>query len=95
VLKKVITVMFLPLGFVILLLVFSAVFIREKLKLFIVIAALLVYVLSISPTADFLVGSLESAYSPPALASLETCDAYVVLGEALMTVPLTFPEQER
>lgn len=72
--------MFLPVGFVILLLVFSAVFIREKLRLFVVIAAVLVYVLSINPTANLLMGPLEGAYSPPALESLKTCDAYVVLG---------------
>jgi len=72
--------MFLPVGFVILLLVLSALFFKEKLRVFVFIVALFVYALSISPTADFLVGPLENAYSPPPPASLETCDAYVVLG---------------
>ncbi len=80
VLKKIITAMFLPVGFVILLFVFFALFFRERLRALVFTVALFIYVLSISPTADFLAGPLENAYSPPSLESLETCDAYVVLG---------------
>ena len=80
ILKKILTAMFLPLGFIILLLFFSAIFIKEKLRAWVVVMALLIYALSIDPTTELILRSLEDAYKPASLAEVKTCDVYVVLG---------------
>ena len=80
ILKKILTSIFLPLGFVIILLVLSAVFMRKRLRTCVVILAALIYVLSINPTAELFMRPLEDAYKPASFAEVATCDAYVVLG---------------
>jgi uncharacterized SAM-binding protein YcdF (DUF218 family) len=80
ILKKILTSMLLPLGFVIILLTLSALFMRKRLGACVVILAALIYVLSISPTAALFMRPLEDAYKPASLAEVNTCDAYVVLG---------------
>jgi len=80
ILKKILTSIFLPLGFVIILLVLSALFMRKKLGVCVVALAVLIYVLSINPTAEFFMRSLEDAYKPADFAEVSTCDVYVVLG---------------
>jgi uncharacterized SAM-binding protein YcdF (DUF218 family) len=80
ILKKILTSMFLPLGFVIILLTLSALFMRKRLGACVVILAALIYALSISPTAELFMRPLEDAYKPASLAEVNTCDAYVVLG---------------
>ncbi len=80
VLKKILTAMCLPLGFIILFLFFSAFFIKEKLKIWVVAIALLICALSIDPTAGFILMPLEDTHKPASLAEVKTCDVYVVLG---------------
>ena len=80
ILKKIITSIFLPLGFVIILLLLSGVFMKKKLRICAIILAVLIYVLSINPTAELFIRPLEDAYKPASLAEVATCDAYVVLG---------------
>ncbi len=80
ILKKIITSIFLPLGFVIILLLLSGVFMKKKLRIYAIILAVLIYVLSINPTAELFIRPLEDAYKPASLAEVATCDAYVVLG---------------
>jgi uncharacterized SAM-binding protein YcdF (DUF218 family) len=80
ILKKILTSIFLPLGFVIILLVLSALFMRKRLGVCVVALAALIYVLSINPTAEFFMRSLEDAYEPASFAEVSTCDAYIVLG---------------
>jgi uncharacterized SAM-binding protein YcdF (DUF218 family) len=72
--------MFLPLGFVIILLILSAAFMRKRLGTCVVIMAAFIYVLSIGPTSELFMRPLEDAYKPASLAEVATCDAYVVLG---------------
>jgi uncharacterized SAM-binding protein YcdF (DUF218 family) len=80
VLKKILTSIFLPLGFVIIFLVLSALFTRKRLGVCAVALAALIYVLSINPTAELFMRPLEDAYKPADFAEVSTCDAYVVLG---------------
>jgi uncharacterized SAM-binding protein YcdF (DUF218 family) len=72
--------MVLPLGFLVLLLLFSTEFMRKRLRICVIILAALIYVLSINPVARLLIEPLEDAYKPAAFAELATSDAYVVLG---------------
>ncbi len=76
--------MCLPLGFIILLLFFSAFFIKEKLRIWAVIIALLIYALSIDPVAELILRPLEDAYKPASLDEIKTCDIYVVLGSGII-----------
>ena len=80
VLKKIITCAVLPPGVFIVLLLLSVLFIRKRLRLFIVLIALLFYIFSIEPTRDMLMIPLESAYKLPSIEDIRKCDAYVVLG---------------
>ncbi|MCX8111429.1 MAG: YdcF family protein [Syntrophorhabdaceae bacterium] len=79
-LKKLITYSIVPPGIIILLLILSAIFLRKRLKLFIIIVALAIYGLSIEPVKDLFVIPLEDAYRLPSISEVKTCDAYVVLG---------------
>lgn len=72
--------MLLPLGFVIILLALSALFMRKRLGACVVILAALIYLLSISPTAELFMRPLEDAYKPASFAEVATSEAYVVLG---------------
>jgi uncharacterized SAM-binding protein YcdF (DUF218 family) len=72
--------MCLPLGFVIILLLLSGVFVKKKLRIYAIILAVFIYVLSINPTVELFMRPLEDAYGPASLAEVATCDAYVVLG---------------
>jgi uncharacterized SAM-binding protein YcdF (DUF218 family) len=83
ILKKVITTMFLPLGFVILLLLLSALFMKKRLRMCVVLLAALTYVLSIDPVAELFMRPLEDAYKPASFTEIDTCDAYVVLGAGI------------
>jgi uncharacterized SAM-binding protein YcdF (DUF218 family) len=80
ILKKIFTSIFLPLGFVIILLLLSGVFMKKKLRIYAIILAVFIYVLSINPTAELFIRPLEDAYRPASLAEVATCDVYVVLG---------------
>jgi len=80
ILKKIITSMCLPLGFVIALLVLSGVFMKKKLRIYAITLAVFIYVLSINPTAELFIRPLEDAFKPASLAEVATCDVYVVLG---------------
>jgi uncharacterized SAM-binding protein YcdF (DUF218 family) len=80
ILKKILTAMFLPLGFIIILLLLCALFMRKRHRICAFILAALIYVLSINPTAELFMRPLEDAYEPASLAEVNTCDAYVVLG---------------
>ena len=80
ILKKILTTMFLPLGFIIILLLLCALFMRKRLGACAVILAALIYVLSINPTAELFMRPLEDAYKPASFAEVATGDVYVVLG---------------
>jgi uncharacterized SAM-binding protein YcdF (DUF218 family) len=80
ILKKIITSIFLPLGFVIILLLLFAFFMQKRFRTLMVILAVLIYVLSINPTAEIFMRPLEDAYKPASFVEVSTCDAYVVLG---------------
>lgn len=72
--------MFLPLGFLIILLLLSAAFIRKSLRICAIILAGFIYVLSITPTVELFIKPLEDAYKPAPFAEVAAADAYVVLG---------------
>lgn len=76
-LNKVLPMFFLPLGVVILLLVYAII----RAKRWPVVAALLIlYLASIPAVSDRCMGSLESRYPAVAPAQVESADAIVVLG---------------
>ncbi len=80
VLKKIITSLLMPQGLIIVLLLAVAIFMKKRLRIFTVVLAALIYVLSIGPTAELFIRPLENAYEPASLGEVKTCDAYVVLG---------------
>ncbi|HOJ70289.1 MAG TPA: YdcF family protein [Syntrophorhabdaceae bacterium] len=79
-LKKLITYSIVPPGIIIILLILSAIFLRKRLRFFIIIVALAIYALSIEPVKDIFIIPLEDAYKPPSINDVKSCDAYVVLG---------------
>jgi uncharacterized SAM-binding protein YcdF (DUF218 family) len=80
ILKKIITFSILPPGIFILLLLLGAIFLKKRLKLFLVSLAILLYIFSIEPTKDLLLVPLENAFKIPSINEVKTYDAYVVLG---------------
>lgn len=88
VLKKLITSLLLPPGFIIISMLVFACFAKKKLRFSALILAGFVYLLSIEPTAEFLLKPLEDAHRPSSLSDMRACDAYVVLGSgALENIP--------
>jgi uncharacterized SAM-binding protein YcdF (DUF218 family) len=55
-------------------------FVKKRQKVFLLSFSLFMYVLSISPTREFLLVPLEYAYKIPSINEVKLCDAYVVLG---------------
>ncbi len=83
--KKIVTALFLPPGFVILLLFFCTAFTKERLRIVLVFIAIGIYILSISPTASLVIKPLESAYyDQPVASGLKDFDAYVILGGGIV-----------
>jgi uncharacterized SAM-binding protein YcdF (DUF218 family) len=80
ILKKIVTSIFLPLGFVIILLLLAAILMRKRLKICVIILAALIYVLSITPAAELFIKPLEDAHKPASFTEIAAVDAYVVLG---------------
>jgi len=80
ILKKIFTLSLLPPGIFIILLLLGVLFLKKRLKLFMVSLAVLLYLFSIEPTKDLLLLPLENAYRPPAVDTIKAYDAYVVLG---------------
>lgn len=79
-LKKLITFCIVPPGIIIILLILSAIFLRKRLRVFVVIVAIAIYALSIEPVKDMFIIPLEDAYRPPSISEVRSCDAYIVLG---------------
>lgn len=79
VLKKVLTALIVPPGLIILLLLCLALFVR-RLKVFVIAAAALLYIISIEPVKDLLIGPLERAVPVPSKEEIKACEAYVILG---------------
>lgn len=80
ILKKIITYAILPPGIFIILLLLCAIFLKKRLRIFIISIAVLLYVLSIGPTKDLFLMPLENAYKIPPVNAVKNYDAYVVLG---------------
>jgi uncharacterized SAM-binding protein YcdF (DUF218 family) len=78
--KKLITHCLLPPGIFIILLLIAFVFLKRRLRFVALLFALFIYVLSIGPTKDLLLVPLEDSFPVPAIETVKTGDAYVVLG---------------
>src|SRR3954447_24088278 len=75
--NKILPAFFLPLGLVIILLLYALVRVKRWPVL---VALVILYLASIPFIGDRLVGSLESRYPPVAINQVEAADAIVVLG---------------
>ena len=73
--------MCLPLGFVIILLLLSGVFMKKKLRIYAITLAVFIYVLSINPTAELFIRPLEDTYRPASLAEVATVTSMLCLAE--------------
>jgi uncharacterized SAM-binding protein YcdF (DUF218 family) len=82
ILKKVMTAILLPPGLIVVLLILFALFVR-KLKAFTIIAAALLYMLSIEPVKDLLLRPLEASVPVPTKEDIKVCQAYIILGAGL------------
>ena len=80
VLKKLIVSAVTPPGIFILLCLAAALFSRRKLRIMLVLFAVLIYAVSTSPVAVMLIAPLERAYTQPSPDEIKGCDVYVVLG---------------
>lgn len=79
-LKKLITFCIIPPGIIIILLIFTAFFIRKRLRILNIVLAAVIYLISIEPVKDMFIIPLEDAYKVPSVDTIKTYDAYVVLG---------------
>ncbi|HVN94960.1 MAG TPA: YdcF family protein [Syntrophorhabdaceae bacterium] len=80
VLKKILTIILLPVGLIVVILIVAALFMKKRLKICVIALAVLIYMLSIDPTADLFIVPLEDAQRPASLEEVKTGDVYVVLG---------------
>ncbi|MEO0249844.1 MAG: YdcF family protein [candidate division WOR-3 bacterium] len=78
--KKVLTSLLLPPGILIPILLVLILFVTKRLRTFLFIVLLLIYMCSIEPTKDLLLRPLETAYPLPARAEIQRADVIVVLG---------------
>ncbi len=79
-LKKIVTVLILPPGIFLLLLVAGIFFVKKRFRTFLFGLCLLLYLLSIEPTKDLLLLPLENRYPAPSLGKMHHASAIVVLG---------------
>ncbi|HEY3278046.1 MAG TPA: YdcF family protein [Syntrophorhabdaceae bacterium] len=80
VLKKLITCCLIPPGLFVVAALIVAFFARKKARIAAFALAAAIYLTSIGPVGDLLLGNLEKAYEIPALVKIAQCDVYVVLG---------------
>ncbi len=79
-LKKTLSAMLLPPGIFVLLLVVAILFLKKRLRTFLLALVVLLYVFSIEPVKDLFLLPLENAYPMPSWSNLQRVDAIVVLG---------------
>lgn len=84
ILKKIITLAILPPGIFIILFLLGAIFLKKRLKLFVISMAILLYIFSINPTKDMFLLPLENTFKPLPVDTIKTYDAYVVLGGGIL-----------
>jgi uncharacterized SAM-binding protein YcdF (DUF218 family) len=65
-------------------LILSALFLKKRLKLFIIFLSIALYIFTIEPTKDAFLIPLEDAYKVPSKLEIKTCDAYIVLGGGVL-----------
>jgi uncharacterized SAM-binding protein YcdF (DUF218 family) len=80
ILKKIITYAIVPPGCFIVSLLISAVFLKKRSRIFVLLLAALLYFGSTEPAKDLFMIPLEDAFKPPALTEVKEGNAYVVLG---------------
>jgi uncharacterized SAM-binding protein YcdF (DUF218 family) len=85
ILKKLITCCLVPPGLFIVLCLVAAFFTRKRARTAFFLIAAVIYVTSVGPTVNLLLGPLERAYPVPSVEELRQCDAYVVLGGGVNT----------
>ena len=84
IIKKLVTALLLPPGIFIVALLVTALFAKNKLRIWLFILAGLLYAVSIEPTARLFMMPLEDAYKLPTMTQVGQCDAYVVLGAGVI-----------
>jgi uncharacterized SAM-binding protein YcdF (DUF218 family) len=83
-LKKTLTVFFLPPGIFLVLLVAGMFLVKRRFRSFLFGLFLLLYLLSIEPTKDLLLSPLENRYPIPSWSEIQRVDAIVVLGGGVL-----------
>ncbi|MBP1730557.1 MAG: hypothetical protein H6Q55_986 [Deltaproteobacteria bacterium] len=83
-LKKVVTSLVLPPGILIPILLALILFVTKRLRTFLFVILLLVYVVSIEPTKELFLRPLENAYPLPSREQIQQADAIVVLGGGVL-----------